>query len=171
MARSHACPSRQGVDQRQRHRPRVLRIHEESAGSCFPSRRRPAAASTGTSTGTAPGNQQGSGSSDDSGGGDIIAVYEFCAAEYGWTPEHIETQVTESQLVAYIDRSVERRNKLGELQVDRMVVAVNQGTATYYDRDALRRWQSRHRRVQSRSEFTQNLNTLASLFPGKVTIH
>jgi hypothetical protein len=52
-----------------------------------------------------------------------------------------------------------------------MVVAVNQGTATYYDREALRRWQSRHRRGQTRAEFSQTVNTLASLFPGKVTTH
>jgi hypothetical protein len=52
-----------------------------------------------------------------------------------------------------------------------MVVAVNQGTATYYDRDALRRWQSRHRRGQTPAEFSQTVNTLASLFPGKVTTH
>jgi hypothetical protein len=118
-----------------------------------------------------PGGQQGSGNRDNSNGEDIIAVYEFCAAEYGWGPEYIDTQVTESQLVAFIDRATERRSKIGEIEVDRMVVAVNQGTATYYDRDALRRWQSRHRRVQTRAEFSQTVNTLASLFPGKVKTH
>jgi hypothetical protein len=149
----------------------VLRSHQEGYGRLFPFRsRRAADHSRGTSV-SAPGRVQGRSGSDGGTNQDIIAVYEFCAAEYGWGPEFIETQVTESQLVAYLDRSVERRNKLGEVETDRMVVAVNQGTATYYDRDALRRWQSRHRRVQSPAEFSQTVNTLASLFPGKVTIH
>jgi predicted nucleic acid-binding protein len=50
-----------------------------------------------------------------------------------------------------------------------MTLAVNAGTLITYDRDALRRWQSRHRRVQSPAEFSSTVNTLASLFPGKVT--
>jgi hypothetical protein len=49
-----------------------------------------------------PSGQQGSGGSD-SGDGDIIAVYEFCASEYGWGPDYIEAWVTNSQLIEYID--------------------------------------------------------------------
>lgn len=116
-----------------------------------------------------PVDQQGSGSGS-SGDSDIIAVYEFCAAEYGWGPEYIETQVTESQLVGYIDKAVERHDKHATADLDRMTLAVNKGTVITYDRDALRRWQSRHRRVPNRSEFSATVNRLASLFPGKVTI-
>jgi hypothetical protein len=149
----------------------VLRSHQEGYGSLFPSRSGPTSDHPRVASASALSRVQGRSSGNGGSNQDIIAVYEFCAAEYGWGPEFIETQVTESQLVAYIDRSVERRNKLGEVEVDRMVVAVNQGTATYYDRDALRRWQSRHRRVQTPAEFSQTVNTLASLFPGKVTTH
>jgi hypothetical protein len=49
-----------------------------------------------------------------------------------------------------------------------MTLAVNAGTLITYDRDALRRWQSRHRRAPSRTEFSTTVNNLARLFPGKV---
>lgn len=112
-----------------------------------------------------PEHQQGSGSRGDS---DLLAVYEFCAAEYHWGPDYIESKVTDSQLVAYLDKAIERRDKEHQLDLDRMTLAVNSGTLITYDRDALRRWQSRHRRVPSRSEFSATVNRLASLFPGKV---
>ena len=52
-----------------------------------------------------------------------------------------------------------------------MTLAVNTGTAIYYDKKALARWQARHRRSsgqQSASEFRSTVSRLAGLFPGKV---
>lgn len=115
-----------------------------------------------------PVHQQGS-SRRDGGDSDIITVYEFCAAEYGWTPDHIESRITDSQILAYLDKAIDRRDKQAVAEVDRMTLAVNSGTVITYDRDALRRWQSRHRRVPTQSEFSATVNRLASLFPGKVT--
>lgn len=50
-----------------------------------------------------------------------------------------------------------------------MTLAVNSGTLITYDRDALRRWQSRHRGAPSPSEFSATVSRLAGMFPGKVT--
>jgi hypothetical protein len=52
-----------------------------------------------------------------------------------------------------------------------MTVAVNTGTLITYNRDALRRWQSRHRRPQSASDSAATLSRLAALFPAKVKTH
>lgn len=54
-----------------------------------------------------------------------------------------------------------------------LTLAVNNGTLITYDRDALRKWQSRHRprRQQSPADFTSTVNRLAQLFPEKVKTH
>jgi hypothetical protein len=49
-----------------------------------------------------------------------------------------------------------------------MALAVNTGTLITWDQDALRRWQSRHRRAPSAQEQSASLNRLARMFPGKV---
>ena len=117
-----------------------------------------------------PVDQQGSGSGDD-GDSDIIAVYEFCAAEYGWGPDYIETSVTDSQIVIYLDKAIERRDKRFSSDLDRMTLAVNAGTLITYDQSALRRWQARHRRTPSQSEFSATVNRLAALFPDQIKTH
>lgn len=66
---------------------------------------------------------------------------------------------------------MERRDKQAEVDLDRLTLAVNTGTAITYDRDALRRWQSRHRRQQHPSDFTATVNRLAQKFPSKVKTH
>lgn len=71
-------------------------------------------------------------------------------------------------LTAYIEKAVERRDKLSRLDLDRLTLAVNTGTLITYDRDALRRWKSRHRRPSSPQEQSASLNRLARMFPGKV---
>ena len=118
-----------------------------------------------------PGGQQGSVGSNDSDAGDLIAVYEFCAAEYGWGPEYIEAWVTNSQLVAYIDRAEARRVKQAQVDLDRLTLGVNTGTLITYDQAALRRWQARHRGPQTPAEFTSTVNKLAGMFPQKVKTH
>lgn len=115
-------------------------------------------------------DQQGRSVSDD-GTGDIIAVYEFCAAEYHWGPDYIEACVTDSQLVAYLDKAIDRRDKESQAAVDRTTLGVNAGTLITYDRDALRRWQSRHPRQQTPQDFSATANRLAQMFPQKVTTH
>lgn len=57
------------------------------------------------------------------------------------------------------------------LDLDRITIGVNSGTLITYDREALRRWQSRHRRTQSRSDFTSTVSRLAQKFPDKVQTH
>jgi hypothetical protein len=114
-----------------------------------------------------PGGEQGS-SGSDGGDSDLIAVYEFCAAEYHWGPEYIEAWITDSQLVAYIDRARARRTKQGVAEIDRITLGVNTGTLITWNDAALRRWQSRRRGPQSSTEFTSTVHRLASMFPGKV---
>lgn len=52
-------------------------------------------------------------------------------------------------------------------------LAVNNGTLITYDRDALRKWQTRHRprREQTPADFTSTVNRLAQMFPSKVKPH
>jgi hypothetical protein len=115
----------------------------------------------------APGGQQGS-SGSDGGDGDIIAVYEFCASEYGWGPDYIEAWVTNSQLIEYIDRAEARRSKQGQADIDRFTIGVNTGTLITYDQKALKRWQARHRGPQSTAQFVSTVNRLAARFPSKI---
>ena len=149
----------------------MLRSDQEGYGGCIPFRRRRASAAARAEAHDSASGQQGSGSGSDSDGGDIITVYEFCAAEYGWGPEYIETQVTDSQLVAYLDEAITRKGKHSDLDFDRMTLAVNTGTLITYDQKALRNWQSRHRRAQTPSDFRSTVSRLASMFPGKVQNH
>ena len=100
MARSYARPARPGVDRHHCHRSGVLRSDQEGYGGRVPFRSRRAADRARAAANDSASRQQGSGSGGDSDGSDIITVYEFCAAEYGWGPEYIEAQVTDSQLVA-----------------------------------------------------------------------
>jgi hypothetical protein len=117
-----------------------------------------------------PSGQQGSGGSD-SGDGDIIAVYEFCAAEYSWGPDYIEAWITDSQLIEYIDRAEERRSQQSQVDLDRLTLGVNTGTLITYDQKAMKRWQLRHRGPQSADEFTNTVNRLAARFPHKIKTH
>lgn len=68
-------------------------------------------------------------------------------------------------------KAIARRQKNSEADLDRLTVAVNSGTLITYDREALRRWQSRHRRPQAPAEFTSTVNRLARMFPEKVMSH
>ena len=86
-------------------------------------------------------------------------------------PEDIERRVTDSQLVGLLDAAIHRRTRDASTDLDRLTLAVNTGTLITYDRDALRRWQSRHRRGQAPSDFTATVSRLASMFPGKVQTH
>lgn len=116
-----------------------------------------------------PGNQQGSVSGGDSN--DLIAVYEFCAAEYGWGPDYIEAWVTDSQLIEFLDRAITRRSKQSQVEIDRVTLGVNTGTLITYDRDALRSWRSRHPAPPDPQQFTATVGRLAARFPGKVKMH
>lgn len=119
----------------------------------------------------APGvHQQGSRGSDGDDS-DIIAVYEFCASEYQWAPEYIESSVTESQILAFLDKAIERRDKENRAAVDRLTLGVNAGTLITYDREALRRWQSRHPRQQTVTDYRATAERLARTFPAKVKTH
>lgn len=70
-----------------------------------------------------------------------------------------------------MDKAIKRRAKTSEVELDRFTLAVNTGTLITYDRDALRRWQTRHRRSQTRSDFSSTVSRLAHMFPGKVQTH
>jgi hypothetical protein len=64
-----------------------------------------------------------------------------------------------------------RRATQAEADVDRLTLGVNAGTLITYDRDALRRWQSRHPRQQTPQDFSATADRLAQMFPKKVTTH
>jgi hypothetical protein len=70
-----------------------------------------------------------------------------------------------------LDAAIERREKLAQVELDRMTLAVNAGTLITYDAKALRRWQSRHRSGQTPAQFRATVSRLAGLFPGKVQTH
>jgi len=148
----------------------VLRSDQEGYGGCIPFRSRRAKDAARDAAHDPASRQQGSGSGSDSDG-DILTVYEFCAAEYGWGPEYIEAQVTDSQLVAYLDEAIARKAKFSDLELDRLTLAVNTGTLITYDQKALRKWQSRHRRAQTPADFKSTVSRLATMFPGKVQTH
>ena len=72
---------------------------------------------------------------------------------------------------AFLDAAAERRASEALADIDSLTLGVNAGTLITYDREALRRWQSRHPRQQTPQDYTATANRLAQMFPQKVTTH
>lgn len=58
-----------------------------------------------------------------------------------------------------------------DAEIDRITLGVNSGTLITYDRDALRKWRSRHPSTPDPAAFTVTVNRLAAKFPGAVQEH
>ena len=76
------------------------------------------------------------------GDGRVAGAYEFIAAEYGWTPRYIETELTDELLLDYLDAAQERIEDRFETQVE----AVRVGTVIAGNAKAMQRWSTRTRR-------------------------
>src|SRR6185295_1507478 len=64
-------------------------------------------------------------STDD--GHDTARASEFFAYAYGWTPEYLESVLSEEQLVAYADAAQDRISDTLQAEFDRMIEAVRAG--------------------------------------------
>lgn len=71
----------------------------------------------------------------------LHAVYEFCAAEYGWTARKVEQDITDEQLYEYFisaDARIERKNRN---EYEAAIEANRIGYIIARDADAFRRYQ------------------------------
>lgn len=130
------------MDRLARHRPRVLREPEKGHGSDLPFR--PGGAAYRPGPAAPPGGQPEQGSSDGDGGYQLVAVYEFCAAEYGWSSSYIDTHLTDEQFALYVEKAAKRKQQASFAELERIVSGTNWGVAIAFDPKGKtgRRWQS-----------------------------
>lgn len=62
------------------------------------------------------------------------------ASEHGWTPRHIERELTDEHLVLLLDEAVDRNRTRAQAEFDRMVEAVRAGTIFAHDGKQHARW-------------------------------
>lgn len=68
---------------------------------------------------------------------------EFVASAYGWGPDYVDGQLTDEQLVAYLDAAQDRLRDRARTEFDAMVEAVRAGSIFAQDGKQYRRWASR----------------------------
>jgi len=73
----------------------------------------------------------------------LLAAYEYLAHAYGWAPEEVEEQLTDEQLVAYLDAATDRLVRDGQTAFENRVEAARMGTIFASDQRAYTRWRAR----------------------------
>ncbi len=144
-----------------RHRYRVLRSHEKGHGSGLPFRPGSAAYRARTGADADAESQQGSGGGDDSYG--LVEVYEWFAAEYGWSPGFIEANLTDEQFALYAEKQAERRQAQAFAELDRIVSGTSWGVSIAFDSKgrAGRKWQGIRSKGLRKSGQSQGLSGAA----------
>lgn len=87
------------------------------------------------------GSQQGHG-----GGADryeLVAVYEWFAHEYGWSPDYIDHHLTDEQFALYATKAGKRRQAQAFADLDRLVIGTSWGVSIAFDHKGRtgRKWQ------------------------------
>lgn len=125
----------------------MLREPEKGHGSGLPFRPGSAAYRAGDTSTPDGGGAAGSGASSSRYG--LVAAFEFCAAEYGWSPDYIDTHVTDEQFALYVEKAAERKRQASFAELDRIVNGTSWGVAIAFDRKGrnARKWQSLRRKV------------------------
>lgn len=106
---------------------------------------------------------QDGGEQGDDGSGDrygLLGVYEFCAAEYGWTAHFIEHNVTDEQFYLYVEKAAKRRKAQAFAELDRLVSGTSWGVAIAFDQKgrSARKWQQIRNRQQRESGHAKGLS-------------
>lgn len=121
-----------------------------------------------------PFSRQGAGDSSDGRSLDerLIGAYEFAAAEYGWAPQKVEEELSDEQLVAYLDAATDRLTRTYERDFEANVEAVRAGTIFAHDKKAARKWARRRIAKTSRGltgmALEQAVRGIAEMFPKNV---
>ena len=67
------------------------------------------------------------------GGYQLVEVYEFFAAEYGWTARFIEANLTDEQFALYAEKAARRKGRQAFAELDRIVTGTSWGMAIAHD--------------------------------------
>ena len=97
---------------------------------------------------------QGDGSGD--AGYQLLELYEFFAAEYGWSPGFIDANLTDEQFALYAEKAAKRKGRQAFAELDRIVTGTSWGMAIAHDSKGsnARKWE-RLRSKATRAEAPQ----------------
>ncbi len=70
----------------------------------------------------------------------LIGAYEFAAHAYGWTPRAVEEELSDEQLVAYLDAAHDRLEQHSTNEFRSLVEAVRAGTIFAHNKKAHDSW-------------------------------
>jgi hypothetical protein len=94
------------------------------------------------------------------------------AAEHGWTPRHIEHELTDEHFVLLLDEAVDRNADRAQARFDTMVEAVRAGTIFAHDGRQHARWAASKQRMARKGLTGADLEAavmgIARMFPGNV---
>lgn len=78
-----------------------------------------------------------------------MEVYEWFAAEYGWTAAYLEANVTDEQFALYAEKAEKRRKAQAFAELDRIVSGASWGFGIALDpkKRVVRRWESIRRKA------------------------
>lgn len=95
---------------------------------------------SGAAGGVQNGGEQGNSRSGDRYG--LVEVYEWFAAEYGWSPRFIDDNLTDEQFALYTEKAAKRRQAQAFLELDRIVSGTSWGVGIAFDQKgrAARKW-------------------------------
>ena len=83
------------------------------------------------------------GRSDDRSPGERVAgAYEFAAAEWGWTVDHIEGELTDALFVWYLDAAYDRVSERSNRDYQQAVEVVRAGVIFAHDQRQYSRWRA-----------------------------
>lgn len=144
-----------------RHRYRVLRSHEKGHGRGLPFRPGSAAYRS-----RARANADAELQSGDRNGGSqdgFFEVYEWFAAEYGWTARFIESNVTDEQFALYAEAAAKRRKAQSFAELDRIVTGTSWGVGLAFDSKGrtARKWQSIRGKANRQAGHSESLSGAA----------
>lgn len=96
----------------------------------------------------------------------VIRAAEFAAKEYGWSPEYVESGLTDEQLVAYLDAASERLPNAFDADVE----ALRMGWIFGHDQRQYSRWRRDADRRSGRQSPGTTIDQLAREYPDHVAL-
>ncbi len=119
---------------------------------------------------------RGDGDAGGSSGERLVAVYEFAAAEYGWTPKEVEEELSDEQLIALLDAATDRRSERATADFESSVEAARVGYIFARDQKQYAKWRRSTERRNPRkvgltgTELETAIRGIAQMFPENVIV-
>jgi hypothetical protein len=102
----------------------------------------------------------------------LLDAFEFVAAEYGWKVQEVDEELSDEQLVSYLDSASSRIERRARADFDGWVEAVRLGTIVAHDAALYRRWKrdrdAKPTKPMSDAAIEAGIMRLAGMFPENV---